>query len=483
MVKIIIGNTKCRILGLEDEKVIKAIDKELSYQIQGFQFMSRNNNWDGRYRLLDKKMCFPIGLLQKVKNVCKDHQVALEFQDNRESVAYGTPLILDPNSGFKPREYQIDAVKKSWDVGSGIIKLPTGSGKTLVVALIAGRFNVKTVIYVIGIELLYQMKSTIEKAFPGIKVGMVGDGHCDIQDITIATIWSAASAFDYKVEITENDTTGDSATKNKKLNKEAIRAMVRDAKMFFVDECHYVSCSTVQNLHKESINAKHRFLLSGTPWRDTGDDILIEAVAGPKFVDISASELINKGYLVPPKIYFLEVPTRRGLGKTYQEVYQHYVVENKERNGLIVKATKKLVETGKKVLLLVTKINHGKILLDLLKNDLRVSNLDGRNKTEDRLQAIADMKSGQLDVLIASKIFDQGIDIVELGAIVLCGPSKSTGRGLQRIGRVIRPAENKSEAIVVDFMDNCKYLREHTQARMKIYATEPCFKVILPKKK
>ena len=93
------------------------------------------------------------------------------------------------------------------------------------------------------------------------------------------------------------------------------------------------------------------------------------------------------------------------------------------------------------------------------------------------------MKSGEIDVLIASKIFDQGVDIPQLDALILAGSGKSSGRALQRIGRVIRKNEGKVRAIVVDFYDNAKYLRDHSEVRKKVYETEPSFVIKFPKLK
>ena len=90
------------------------------------------------------------------------------------------------------------------------------------------------------------------------------------------------------------------------------------------------------------------------------------------------------------------------------------------------------------------------------------------------------MKNGELDLLIASKIFDQGVDIPQLDALILAGSGKSSGRALQRIGRVIRTNPGKSNAIVVDFYDNAKYLKDHSQRRIDIYKSEPGFKIKLP---
>ena len=121
--------------------------------------------------------------------------------------------------------------------------------------------------------------------------------------------------------------------------------------------------------------------------------------------------------------------------------------------------------------------------MDMMDGDFNVDYLDGKKTTKQRLDAIDSIKSGELDVLVASKIFDQGIDIPQLDALILAGSGKSSGRALQRIGRVIRGNEGKDKAIVVDFFDNAKYLRDHSERRIEIYRSEPAFKIKLPNKK
>lgn len=475
MVTIYVGNAKCKMVGLKDDRVIRELDRHLSYSVQSYQFMPKSG-WDGRYRLFNKKSgVFPVGLLSMAESILKVQKVPYKVIDKRPPITCGEPIGIDPNSVFIPRDYQQAAVDAAIKAGSGILRAATGAGKSLIISMIAGHYNVKSIIYVIGVELLYQMKSTLEAAL-GVEVGIVGDGKCDIVDgINIVTIWSAAAAFNKKVKILDNDN-----TKGKKLKKDksqSIRDLVNEAELFFVDECQYAAAETVQFLHRESANARYRFLLSGTPWREAGDDILIEAVSGPKFYDITATELIDKGWLVRPYITFVDIPTMRGVGKNYHEVYNNFIVNNDYRNFKIAEATKKMADAGRKVLILVTKVDHGSVIQEFLDPSLRVDNLNGSNSTNDRLKAIRKMKEGELDVLVASRIFDQGIDIPELDALVLAGSGKSTARALQRIGRVIRRKEGKTNAVVLDFYDNCKYLREHSQARYKIYSTEPGFKI------
>jgi superfamily II DNA or RNA helicase len=316
--------------------------------------------------------------------------------------------------------------------------------------------------------------------YPNLEVGIIGDGKCEVKDVNIATIWSAASAFNKKINILDADLTYD---KKDVTNKAKVQKAIKEAKLFILDECQYAAANTVQFIHRASINAKHRFLFSASPWRDSGDEILIEAVGGNRIYDLPASKLIEEGYLVRPEIHFLDVPVMRKVGKTYQEVYSNYIVNNDKRNDLIISSAKKLISSGKKVLILVVRVGHGNILLKKMKGKYRVDFLDGQNTSKQRLETIEKMKSGEIDVLIASKIFDQGVDIPQLDALILAGSGKSSGRALQRIGRVIRKNEGKVRAIVVDFYDNAKYLRDHSEVRKKVYETEPSFVIKFPKLK
>ena len=492
MIILKVFNTYVKMEGQLSLGIITRLDNELSYNHPGYQFMSggrggyglsgKTGGWDGRVRLLGQNQKFPVGLLSRVKDVLDEERVSYNIEDHRPILKYGSPLTIN-TSRFEIRDYQQGALNAAKKCGSGIIRVATGGGKSLIIASLAAQYNIPTVIYVIGIELLYQMKDTIEAAY-GVRCGIVGGGECDLEhQITIMTIWSAAAAFDKEAKIEENDLTQEKNITLKSSTKQEIRSKVEGAQLFIFDECQYAASETLQFIHKVSIAAKHRFLLSGTPWRDTGDDILIESVAGKKIYDLNATKLINLGFLIPPEIHFFNVPVVRNVGSNYHQVYTNYIVENEDRNNMIIKATKKMVSAGKKVLILVVRVNHGKKIMELLDDaGLNAKFLDGAKSTKSRLDTIQEMKDGKLEVLVASKIFDQGVDIPELDALVLAGSGKSSGRALQRIGRVIRLAKGKTKAIIVDFYDNCKYLKDHSESRIKIYESEPGFKIIMPKK-
>jgi superfamily II DNA or RNA helicase len=130
-------------------------------------------------------------------------------------------------------------------------------------------------------------------------------------------------------------------------------------------------------------------------------------------------------------------------------------------------------------LILVRYLPHGQKLVDMLR-DLPVFFVNGRLDGETRRQVKEQFEGGEFHCLVASSVFDIGVDIPSLDSLVLAGGGKSTVRVLQRIGRVIRAHEGKTDAIVMDFIDNAKYLDTHSAIRIAVYEAEPRFRLKFP---
>jgi superfamily II DNA or RNA helicase len=248
---------------------------------------------------------------------------------------------------------------------------------------------------------------------------------------------------------------------------------------------------------RQCTNAYYRIGVSATPWRDAGDDLLIEAVLAkrkPEFA-INASYLIKKGYLVPATIYF--VPIKQVYkGKNYHKVYQEAIVDNKERNDAIIKIATKMYKTkDTTTLILIKNIEHGEKLQALLSlrikpkaftvtvddpktgkpTIVRVKNIEflsGKDAPLRRKAVIQAVKEKKCRFLIGSTIADEGLDIPSLDCLILAGGGKSSTRAFQRIGRVIRLFEGKTRAICFDFQDYTPMLRRHSRVREKLYRTE-----------
>lgn len=264
-----------------------------------------------------------------------------------------------------------------------------------------------------------------------------------------------------------------------------------------VSNCHHIPAATMRDTAIKAENAYYRIGVSATPWRDAGDDLYIEAIVSKRNPEhaITASYLIERGYLVPATIY--NVPIKQTFkGRNYHKIVNQAIVDNEYRNNIIVKIAKKMLDVrNATTLILVQRVEHGDKLKEKLHKvipeekftvyiedpkkgvevPIRVSNvefLSGRDDSLRRAAVIKATKEKKVKVLIGSTIADEGLDIPSLDTLILAGGGKSSTRAFQRIGRVLRLFDGKDKGIVFDFEDYTPMLRRHAQVRRKLYKTE-----------
>lgn len=473
--------------------VVSALDKELSYMTEVMiGFMMRPVPVK---RFSVKTYKFDTGCLSFVTKILKTFQIPINIVDKRVAIPPGVPIVLD--SKFNLRPYQQETVDKALRAQRGVMKLATGAGKTVIASAIIGQLNVPTVVFVHTIDLLDQFKEAVQ-AFLNIEVGQIGGGIVDPKRFTIAMLQTACQAFDeeyVKYEIDPEEDPEDKTVINQS-QKLIVRQTIEQAACIISDECHHLSCKTLQTLFKLATNAYYRYGLTAT-LREDGADIVIYGVTGKIVHEISASFLIehNPPYLVRPTIYYMKVPRPRGSTGKYAERYKNDIVENVERNALVVQSAMRLLKQGFKVLILGKHIKHLKIIKELLDNgyqstwpdlqgyDSKTINCElatGQvNKTE-RKRIIQAMRVGELECMIASTIADEGLDCPPISAVILAGGGKSATKTFQRVGRALRLYTDpngvaKSRAIIIDFYDQGKYFKKHAEKRMELFTKEPAF--------
>ncbi len=492
MVTVEIGTIRSRVKGTLAPDVLSDLDKKLSYQVVSNYalFNSRfyrrpgNDGFDHRFDI--KRQTFDTGLVPAVKKILSSHKVLFEVSDKRKKASPGKPITLSKEAieeGIEVRAYQKEVIEKALAAEQGLLLLATGAGKSLCISLIVGHLNLNSVIFVHTKDLLYQMKRNVEFLL-GVECGQVGDSIVDIKPITVATMQSASRALGKKYVKYDADDWDDKKTKLSEDQRQAVKEMLTKVNVLVVDECHHANCKTIQTLARACKNAHYRYGASAT-LREDGADLAIYGALGQILYRISASELIEKGWLVPPTIYVYKMPEivkAADSGLDWHEVYKKRIVNNDERNQLIAKAALQLFEKGKKVLILVREIGHGDEIYSLLENsDAFIRFIQGRDR--DREEVLEQFRSNQLDILIATSLADEGLDLPILDAVILAGGGKSAIKAFQRIGRALRPYENKDEAIIVDFMDSGKWVKGHSLKRISYYKREPKFtvKVLEPK--
>lgn len=492
MAKIVIKGNTSQIIEETDVEFILSLDKHLSFYIQGAEhtaafkgYLNRDGDWvkwDGFKKLLTPTLRFATGLVERVQDFYREANKSIEVVDKRPAKSVGTPKnILDnlKKIGKEPYPYQIEIMDVIDKYDRGIIKVATGGGKSLIAALIAAKLGKKSIIYVIGKDLLYQFHAFFSECFDE-PIGIIGDGQCEIHDINIASIWTVGQAIGMKKNDILLDADDDEEVLGK--NKYAdIAKMMKEARLHIIDECHMSACETIQQIFKHS-TAEHIYGLSGSPWRDDGADLLIESILGKYIVNIPASRLIKDGYLAQAIIRFRVVPPYPvPLERVYPSVYKRYVVENDARNGLVLEGAKALVSKGYQTLVLFNSLKHGKILYDLFKQHMKCAILDGSNDKDEREAVKKDLSEHKIDCVLASRIFDIGVDIPSLSGLVIACGGKSTVKALQRVGRVIRKYPGKKFAVIIDFADQAPFLDTHSRTRYRIYTSEEGFDVSWPK--
>jgi superfamily II DNA or RNA helicase len=323
------------------------------------------------------------------------------------------------------------------------------------------------------LDLLKQFHDLFSKLF-NEKIGYIGNGVCEVERINIVSVWTAGKALNINKSIDLEDEIIKEQYSDS--NKNKIVKCLKQANVHIFDECHAVLCNTIKSIFN-SIEPEYIFGMSGTPFRFDGTDLAVEGILGNKIVDISASELISKGFLAQPIIKFIAVPPIRG--GSYQEIYKKAIVDNVVRNTLIVHHTKELIAKGYVPLVLFRQIKHGEILFDMLKEaGVKCEKLSGEDKLVNRERVKEALKTKEIECCLASSIFEQGIDVPIISALVNCGGLKANVATTQKIGRTIRKYPGKQYAAIIDFYDQSKHLKKHSIRRCEIYLSEPGFKVI-----
>ena len=434
--------------GVLDPRVIKALDKDMSYFVQNAQRTKafKDGWWDGKESLLFKSKkgiyFFPAGLIDVARRVFKDFDVEYFIQDIKIDHVRKKYKPLDLKwTGLELRDYQLKAVTDIQNNEGGTICLPTGSGKTLIMLRLAYEYNLPFIVIVHTKELLYQWERTVKEYFDGFTPGLVGDGNSHFDKITIAML----------------------QTVHQMIAKGDIAHF--DFPVLFFDEMHRVAADTAYTVAMQ-INAPARIGSSATPTRIDGKEKKLWAAMGEIKSRITATELIERGILAKPMFHFLTPPaTYISRGTKWHDAYLQGIVLNEGRNDLIIKKTKELAAEGLTVYVHVERIDHGQMLQGRLPGSVFLSGTD--NSTRRQL-VLKEFEAGKIKILV-STLLREGVNIQSMNCFVAAGGMKSPIGVIQRIGRALRIAPGKTEAIIVDFRDSGRYLSDHWAERYETY--------------
>lgn len=194
--------------------------------------------------------------------------------------------------------------------------------------------------------------------------------------------------------------------------------------------------------------AAYRVGLSGTPLA-RGDRRSVQAIAalGPVIYRQRADELVKAGILARPQIK-MAVVAQACSRPTWQGVYGDLVVRSAKRNAALVTMAQRC---EKPALLFVKEVAHGKHLERALLNaGLRAGFVWGSHGSAYRRSMISRLVRADLDVLVCSVVFQEGVDIPSLRSVIVASGGRSVIAAIQRVGRGTRIERNHAGVVIKD---------------------------------
>jgi superfamily II DNA or RNA helicase len=213
--------------------------------------------------------------------------------------------------------------------------------------------------------------------------------------------------------------------------------------------------------------------LSATPYRRDGLTKLIGWYLGGTIkvdaTELTSRDIIQNVQVIPRKTDF---QTRLDASEQYSRVLSD-LTQDEQRNKQIVDDIVNETKTGGGVCLVLSdRRGHCENLNSLLAaGGVRGDILTGATPKKEREAIVERLGTGDVRVLIATtQLISKGFDAKALQTLFLASPIKFSGRLIQSIGRILRPAPGKTTAKIYDYVDeNVGVLEASGRARQWVY--------------
>ncbi len=327
--------------------------------------------------------------------------------------------------------------------GHPCIELPTGSGKSHIVAALCKEAlqtwpETRILMLTHVKELIEQNAEKMRDHWPNAPLGIYSAGmrRRDIgEPITFAGIQSVRNKAD----------------------------QIGHVDLVLIDECHLVSHKQEGGYRKlidnlTSINPALRVIgLTATPYRMghgyiTDEPALFSDIIAP----VSIEELIFKGFLAPLRskltAHKLSVDGVHKRGGEYIESELQAAVDTDDHNVSVVDEVISLAGDRRSWLFFCAGVKHAHNVADLLNaRGISAACIVGETPKAERERIIAGFRSGEIRALTNANVLTTGFDHPDLDLIAMLRPTLSTGLYVQMAGRGMRPKSHTDHCMVLDF--------------------------------
>jgi DNA repair protein RadD len=165
------------------------------------------------------------------------------------------------------------------------------------------------------------------------------------------------------------------------------------------------------------------------------------------------AELIDQKYLVRTRVFAPVNPDLKGVETRVGDYVESQLADRMDRPDLvgdIVSHWHKHGERRKTVCFAINVAHSLHIRDEFIKSGVRAEHVDGSTPKPDRDAALARLASGKTELVTNCQVLGEGWDLPEVACCILARPTKKMGLYRQMIGRVLRPAPGKVDAIILD---------------------------------
>lgn len=446
---------------LEAPREVKLVISELLSFQNDTQSTFKKASWDGHSSFFDfSNSTFPAGFMFLVTRELRRLGANVSIIKRDLPQALGPEVGTHDYLGFgfsEKYDYQLEVTRRLLRHGRFIAQIATGGGKSNVAVISTGTIKRPTLFITTRSVLMYQMKKAYESA--GMNPGVVGDNIWEPRkNLNVAMVQTIMAKLNNPVE------------------RDNMIKVLESVEFVIGEEAHEAGGNSYFEILNLCKNAHYRLALTATPFmRDDNEaNMRLMAAFGPIGIKVSEKDLIDKGILATPSFKIIKngdaVPNLR-RGTKWPTCYELGIVNNKERNKIILYETLRAVNKKLPVLILVQRKDHGKILENALKKlNVAAKYIKGESDRETRQEALEDLASGKIQALIGSTIVDVGVDVPAVGLVILAGGGKAEVATRQRIGRGLRRKKSgPNVCFVVDFEDSFNtILMKHALTRREI---------------
>lgn len=393
----------------------------------------------------DDSLAIPRGYIRQLIYLCRHYGIHYELDDRRR---------LCPSIDFKfqgrLKPFQNEAVQAMLSKDFGTLSAPTGSGKTVMALYMIAQRKQPALIVVHTKDLASQWIDRVETflQIPKKDVGVIGGGKRTVgEKLTVALIQSL-----YKCANEVSQHVG----------------------YIIVDECHRTPSRTFTEA-VDCFDSRYMLGLSATPFRRDNLSRLIFWFLGDLHHRVDKTNLIQSGEVLAADVIFRNTDFKPYYDPTteYSKMLSELTTDD-DRNRLIASDVAQETEnTAGACLVLSDRKKHCEMLQAILQYKHKISSevLTGDVSSSRRGKVLERLNQGQVKVLIATgQLIGEGFDCRNLATLFLATPIRFSGRVLQYLGRVLRPAPGKKKARVYDYVDvKVDALRAAARVRQAVY--------------